>query len=66
VQQRRPQQYARLHAWLVVERSKDELPGSHHDTLAWIGEPALAGAGTIFAVAQAAWVGALRTAAAAR
>ena len=36
VQQRHPQQYARLHAWLVTERSRDLLPGSHHDTLAWV------------------------------
>ena len=33
-QQHHPQLYARLHAWLVTERSRDLLPGSHHDTLA--------------------------------
>ncbi len=32
-----PQAYARLHAWLLEERQKDLVPGSHHDTLAWIG-----------------------------
>ena len=32
-----PQQYARVHAWLTAERSKDLIPGSHHDTLAWVG-----------------------------
>lgn len=36
----RPAQYAALHAWLVRERSPapagDALPGSHHDTLAWV------------------------------
>ena len=34
--QQHPQQYARLHAWLLTERSRDLLPGSHHDTLAWV------------------------------
>ncbi len=31
-----PEKYARLHAWLVAERSKELIPGSHHDTLAWV------------------------------
>lgn len=51
------QDYAQLHAWLVAERSRDHVPGDHHDTLAWI-----AGAAdehfdgpTIFAAAQALW-----------
>lgn len=35
-QQQHPRQYARLYAWLVAERSRDLLPGSHHDTLAWV------------------------------
>jgi hypothetical protein len=35
-QQQHPQQYARLHTWLATERSRDLLPGSHHDTLAWV------------------------------
>ena len=35
-QQQHPQQYARLHAWLVTERSHDLQSGSHHDTLAWV------------------------------
>lgn len=34
--QHHPQQYQRLHAWLEAERSRDRLPGSHHDTLAWV------------------------------
>ncbi|MGZ8260513.1 MAG: hypothetical protein ACXWUL_08180 [Caldimonas sp.] len=34
--QRHPHAYRRLHAWLVEERSRDLVPGSHHDTLAWI------------------------------
>jgi hypothetical protein len=35
--------YARLHAWLVAERSADLIPGSHHDTLAWIRNPCTCG-----------------------
>ncbi|HSV50650.1 MAG TPA: hypothetical protein VLJ57_00935 [Burkholderiaceae bacterium] len=35
-QQRHPQHYEKLHAWLVEERSRDLIPGSHHDTLVWI------------------------------
>jgi hypothetical protein len=31
-----PRQYARLHDWLVDERTRDRIPGSHHDTLAWV------------------------------
>jgi len=31
-----PQHYGRLHAWLVAERSRDLVPGSPHDTLAWV------------------------------
>ena len=34
--QHHPQYYRRLHAWLVEERSRDLVPGSHHDTLVWI------------------------------
>ena len=34
--QRHPAQYAALHAWLSAERARDLLPGSHHDTLAWL------------------------------
>lgn len=57
-QRRHPQLYARLHAWLIDERTRDRIPGSHHDTLAWI---RLAGAGvvpadaSIFAAAAAMW-----------
>ncbi|MDR7331524.1 hypothetical protein [Roseateles asaccharophilus] len=36
VKERHPGLYGRLHAWLVAERSADLLPGSHHDTLAWL------------------------------
>jgi hypothetical protein len=36
IQAHRPQDYAGLHDWLVAERSQDRIPGSHHDTLAWV------------------------------
>ena len=36
VRQHHGEKFARLHAWLVAERSRDLVPGSHHDTLAWI------------------------------
>lgn len=55
---RHPELYARLHAWLVKERSADLIPGSHHDTLAWL---ALARdresfqGGTIFEAADSVW-----------
>jgi len=41
--------YARLHAWLEAERRRDRLPGSHHDTVAWVD---LAPAGTEFAAGE--------------
>jgi hypothetical protein len=34
--QHHPQHYARLHAWLLAERSHDRVPGSPHDTLVWV------------------------------
>lgn len=34
--QRHPELYPRLYAWLVAERSTDLVPGSQHDTLAWV------------------------------
>jgi hypothetical protein len=57
-QQRHPQRYARLHAWLVGVRSADRMPGSHHDTLAWVmlarDGAALSGP-SIFDSAKALW-----------
>lgn len=56
--QHHSEKFARLHAWLIAERSRDLMPGSHHDTLAWI---QLAGDGnaltraSIFAGAAALW-----------
>lgn len=31
-----PQHYARLHRWLLAERANDVVPGSPHDTQAWV------------------------------
>lgn len=53
-----PQMYARLHAWLVHERSAELIPGSHHDTLTWLAlarDPAVFGAGTLFEAAGGVW-----------
>ena len=59
-----PELYARLHAWLVTERSTDLLPGSHHDTLEWLAlvqDPAqLNGASSMFDVASDLWVRGLK------
>lgn len=35
-QHKHPRQYAALYAWLIAERSRDLISGSHHDTLAWL------------------------------
>ena len=59
--QHRPQ-YAALHAWLLAERSMDLVPGSPHDTLAWV---RLAGDGaallqpSLFAGVAALWAAGL-------
>jgi hypothetical protein len=53
-----PNDYQRLHEWLLDERSRDLVPGSQHDTLAWL---RLAGAAealeglSIFAAADRLW-----------
>lgn len=61
-QQQNPQHYAALHAWLVAERSQDRIPGSHHDTLAWL-QLARDGVGaerrSIFAASAAMWTAGL-------
>lgn len=64
VRQQRPQQYAALHAWLLAERSRELLPGSHHDTLAWLRlarDPAALGptGGGLFEAAKPLWVAGL-------
>jgi hypothetical protein len=60
--QHHPQLYARLRNWLMTERAAGLVPGSHHDTLAWLrlagdGE-ALAGT-SIFAGASTLWASGL-------
>jgi hypothetical protein len=56
--QRHPELYARLHAWLLAERTRERVEGGQHDTLAWV---KLAGDGnapvgrSIFEAAQALW-----------
>ena len=57
-QQRHPQRYARLHAWLVGVRSADLMPGSHYDTLAYVmlaRDGASLSGPSIFASAAALW-----------
>ena len=57
-QQHHPQRYARVHAWLVAERSNNLIRGSHHDTLAWVrlAERGLVlDQGSIFRAAAAVW-----------
>jgi hypothetical protein len=53
-----PDDYQRLHAWLLDERGRDLVPGSQHDTLAWLrladDADALAGE-SIFAAADRLW-----------
>ncbi|WP_141100759.1 hypothetical protein [Roseateles aquatilis] len=57
--QRHPEQYAALHAWLVAERGRDLLPGSHHDTLTWLqlaqDPKALGSAPSMFEAALPIW-----------
>lgn len=57
-QRHHPRHYARLHAWLESERTRDLVPGSHHDTLAWVRlacDGFAPGAVSIFADAAALW-----------
>ena len=61
-QQRHPRDYGRLYAWLSAERARELIPGSHHDTLAWLdlarqGVPPKQG--SIFAGASALWAAGL-------
>lgn len=58
-----PDLYTRLHAWLVQERSAELIPGSHHDTLAWLAlarNPAVFGSGTPFEAASGVWATGVR------
>jgi hypothetical protein len=58
IERHHPRHFARLHGWLMAERSADRVPGSHHDTLAWI-RLAAAGVGpreaSIFDAATTMW-----------
>jgi hypothetical protein len=40
VRQRLPALYPRLYRWLVAERERDLIEGSHHDTRAWLRQAA--------------------------
>ena len=63
VQATRPRDYARVHAWLSAERARDLLPGSHHDTLAWLvlarEGVGVASGGTMFSRAWPMWTAGL-------
>lgn len=64
-QQHQAPLYARLHAWLLAERSLGRVAGSHHDTLAWAQLAVRAerlGSHSIFAAADALWLEGLRAA----
>jgi hypothetical protein len=61
--ERHPDLYARLHAWLVAERSVDLVPGSHHDTLEWLAlarEPSALEGRTMFEAADRVWARGLK------
>jgi len=56
--QRHRPRYQRLRAWLLEERARDLLPGSHHDTLVWVrlaGDGHALGQASIFDAAAALW-----------
>lgn len=36
IERRHAAHYPVLHAWLLAERSRDRVPGTHHDTLSWL------------------------------
>jgi hypothetical protein len=59
-----PQHYTQVHAWLTHYRQHDALPGSHHDTLAWVQLAAAPGAfsaaGSLFEQAWPLWQQGLR------
>jgi hypothetical protein len=57
-----PRDYGRLHAWLTAERARELIPGSHHDTLAWLGlarQGVPAKQGSFFAGAGNLWAAGL-------
>lgn len=69
IQAARPRDYARVHAWLSAERARDLLPGSHHDTLAWLAlarEGVGNAGGSMFSRAMPLWAAGLAAAEPAR
>jgi hypothetical protein len=63
--QHHPELYPRLHSWLLAERATDLIPGSHHDTLAWLrlaGDGGALAGPSIYAGASALWASGLRLA----
>jgi hypothetical protein len=61
-QQRHPDLYASLYAWLLEERTKDRAAGSPHDTLAWLQlarDGATLADASIFAGAATTWAAGL-------
>lgn len=61
--ERHPELYGRLHGWLVAQRSTERIPGSHHDTLAWLAlasNPAALAAPTMFEAAHQVWMRGLK------
>ena len=60
---RYPALYAQLYAWLVTQRSAELIPGSHHDTLAWlalVADPAALAAPSMFEGANRVWMQGLK------
>lgn len=58
-----PELYASLQAWLVAERSAELVPGSHHDTLAWLAlarDPSALAGRTMFEAADGVWARGLK------
>jgi hypothetical protein len=57
-QRHHPQRYPALQRWLVEERSRERVPGDHHDTLAWLqlAEDGVGAAGgSVFERAAGVW-----------
>jgi hypothetical protein len=61
--EKRPQAYARVHAWLTASRAEQELPGGFRDTRAWLrlaADPAVfRAAPTYLERAHSVWVAGL-------
>lgn len=62
-QDRHPERYAQVYAWLQQVRGHETTPGSHHDTRAWIDlagkRPAFKSGGSLFDKANTLWVAGL-------